>query len=238
MNVAAALTTYNEADIIAATLTHLYSEGVSNIYIADASTDGTRDIIDGFPCRVFDDTETCHRQPFWMERLIAQAADDGCDWVLCVDADEFWYAPSGVTIAEALADIDPIVGKLYAKMWQHLNCEMREPNPKSLHKVAVRAGHGIHIENGNHQAITPGGSLDNVLEIREIQFRNFEHFCRKIRERCDTLDPALPPGEGAHITQFKGWTAEQLAPIWQAHIDRATVEDPIPLRTSVCIPQL
>jgi glycosyltransferase involved in cell wall biosynthesis len=233
MKVAAVSTVRNEADIIAATLGHLYAEGVAEVYIADGrSTDGTRDILAQFPCKVFDDDSPIHRQPYWMERLVLQASEEGADWILCVDADEFWYATSGVTIPEALAEVDAtIIGKLYAKMWQHLDYEMREPQPKSLHKVAVRSGVGIQIANGNHDAVIAGGSLHDILSIREIQFRGFEHFCRKIQERCATLDPALPPGEGAHITQFKGWTKEQLAPIWQAHVDRATVNDPIPLRT-------
>jgi hypothetical protein len=232
VKLAAVSTVYHEADIIGATLQQLYDEGVANVYIAHGpSTDGTRDILAQFPCKVFDDPDPVHRQPLWMDRLVQQAGEDGAEWCLCVDADEFWYAPSGATIAEALVDIDPIVGKLYAKMWQHLDYELREHAPKSLHKVAVRPAGGVHIENGNHQAVTIGGSLHGILEIREIQFRGFEHFCRKIAERCATLDPALPPGEGSHITQFRGWTPDQLAPIWQAHIDRATVADPIPIRT-------
>ena len=239
MKLAAVSTVWNEADIIGATLTHLYSEGVANVYIADGmSTDGTRDVLAQFPCKVYDDTEDCHRQPYWMNRLVLQASEDGADWVICFDADEFWYAPSGRTLAETFDDIDAtIIGKVYAKMWQHLDYELREPQPKTLPKVAVHAGAGITIANGNHEAVVPGGALHDMLAIREIQFRGFEHFCRKIRARCERLDPALPPGEGTHMTQFKGWTDEQLAPIWQSFVDRATVHDPIPLRVAQCTPR-
>ncbi len=231
MKVAAVSTVWNEADIVGQTLTHLYSEGVANVYIADAmSTDGTRDVLAAFPCKIFDDHETCHRQPYWMERLVSQAYDDGADWVLCVDADEFWYSPSGSTIAEALATLPESIGKLYAQMWHHVDHSYREPQPKGLPKVAVRAGTGIQVANGNHEAVVSGGALLGVLAIREIQFRDFEHFCRKIEQRCATLDPSLPSYEGAHITQYRDWTKEQLEPVWAEMVARATVLDPIPLR--------
>lgn len=231
MRLAAVLTTFNEADIVGATLTHLYSEGVANVYIADGmSTDGTRDVLSGFPCRVYEDDSPIHRQPYWSSRLAQQAFDDGCEWALCCDADEFWHAPSGLTIAEALADIPESIGKLYAQMWQHIDYNWREPQPKGLPKVAVRAGDGIQIANGNHEAVTAGGSLHGVLAIREIQFRDFEHFVRKIRERCERLDPALPPGEGTHITQYEGWAKEDLWPMWRRMQEQATVHDPIPVR--------
>lgn len=231
MRIAAVSTVWNEADIIGATLTHLYNEGVANVYIADGmSTDGTRDVLSGFPCRVFNDTEDCHRQPWWIAKLAQQAYDDGCDWVLCVDADEFWYSPSGLTIAEALAEVDESIGKLYAQMWQHINYEYREPHPKRLRKVAFRAGSGIVVANGNHEAQTSGGSLDGVLALREIQYRDFEHFCRKIVERTTRLDPSLPAGEGTHVTQYFGRSKEELEPVWAEMVERATVLDPIPVR--------
>lgn len=231
MRVAAVSTILNEADIVGATLTHLYNEGVANVYIADGmSTDGTRDILAGFPCRVYDDTEDCHRQPWWIARLAQQAYEDGADWVLAVDADEFWYSPSGLTIAEALNEVDESIGKLYAQMWQHINYEYREPAPKRLRKVAFRASDGVVVANGNHEAQTGGGSLDGVLALREIQYRDFEHFCRKIVERTTRLDPSLPAGEGTHVTQYFGWSKEELEPVWREMVAQATVLDPIPVR--------
>jgi glycosyltransferase involved in cell wall biosynthesis len=232
VKVAAVSTVWNEADIIGATLTHLYTEGVANVYIADGmSSDGTRDVLAGFPCKVFDDTEDCHRQPYWISRLAQQAYDDGADWVIAWDADEFWYSPSGLTIAESLASLPESIGKLYAQMFQHVDVDYREPDPKPLPKVAIRATERPVIANGNHEASVPGGSLRGVLAIREIQYRTFEHFVRKIEERTTRLDPSLPAGEGTHVTQYYGWSKEQLVPVWEAMVGRATVLDPIPLRT-------
>ena len=225
-------TVRNEADIVGATLAHLYAEGVTDIYIADGmSTDGTRDVLAGFPCKVYDDTEKYHRQPYWSTRLAQEAFEAGADWVLCVDADEFWYAPNGATIAETL-ELYGVVDLLHAPMFQHLNYDMREPNPKPLPKVAFRARDGVQVANGNHAAQHPHfrGAELGLLAIREIQFRGFEHFVRKIGERCATLDPSLPAYEGTHMTQYRGWSKEQLEPEWEALVAKATVYAPIPVR--------
>jgi glycosyltransferase involved in cell wall biosynthesis len=232
MKLAAVMTVLNEADIIGATLTHLYTEGVANVYIYDGmSTDGTRDVLAGFPCKVFDDEAPIHRQPFLTTQLAQMAYEDGADWVLPVDADEFWVAPSGRTIAEELATVPDHVVKVYVPMYQHLDYDYREPNPKPLPKVAFRAADGIWVANGNHEAATTGATTFGLLALREIQYRGFEHFVRKIEERCATLDPSLPAGEGTHHTQYRGWTKEQLEPVWETLVGRATVLDPIPLRT-------
>jgi hypothetical protein len=232
VRIAAVSTVRNEADIVGDTVTHLLAEGVTDIYIADGmSTDGTRDVLRALPVNVYDDRETHHLQPYWIGRLADIAYDDGADWVLCVDADEFWYAPSGRTILEELTDVPAEVGKLYVRMWHHLDRYLREPNQKPLPKVAFRAGRGVEVANGNHEANPPGESREGVLAIREIQYRGFEHFCRKITERCATLDPRLPEGHGTHITQYRGWTKEQLLTEWETLVSRATVNDPIPCRS-------
>lgn len=232
MKLAAVTCVFNEADIIATTLTHLYGEGVDAVYVADGmSTDGTRDIYSQFPCKVFDQTEPFLVQPLWMERLAQQAYEDGADWVVPFDADEFWYAPSGLTIADTLKHY-AVADLHWVPMYQHINYDYREPSTKPHPKVAFRARDGVVVDNGNHAAHHPSfvGSEYGLLAIREIQYRGFEHFCRKIVERNATIDPSLPYSEGTHHKQYAGWSEEGLRPVWQAMVDRATVLDPIPVR--------
>lgn len=230
MKLAACLTIKDDGDIVGATMQHLYNEGVANIYVADGmSTDGTRDVLAAFPCKVYDDDSPIHRQPYWTTRLAREAFDDGCEWVLAVDADEFWCSPVG-TLHDTLAGLDPGFGTALAQMWQYIDYNYREPHPKPLPKVAFRATPGAQVANGNHAVTGVPGSVVGGLRICEIQFRDFEHFCRKIEARCATLDPSLPAGEGAHQTQYRGWTKEQLEPVWEQMVARATVFDPIPVR--------
>ena len=232
MKVAAIATVYNEADIIAETLTHLYCEGVASIYIVDGnSTDGTRDIYARFPVKVYDQTETFHAQPVWITRLAQVAYEDGADWVIPFDADEFWYAPSGLTIAETL-DRYAVADVHWAPMYQHINFDYREPDTKPLPKVAFRAYDDVRVANGNHAAQSHDfkGTEFGLLAIREIQYRGFDHFVRKIKERNATIDPSLPPTEGAHHKRYAGWSEEGLRLEWQKMVARANVLDPIPVR--------
>jgi hypothetical protein len=98
-------------------------------------------------------------------------------------------------------------------MYQHLDYEYREPDLKPLWKVAFRACANPQVANGNHAVSgIPGATSTGELAIREIQYRGFEHFCRKIQERNATIDPALGAGEGFHHKQYAGWTKEQLQP--------------------------
>lgn len=232
MRIAAVSTCKNEADIIGATLAHLYNEGVANVYIADGmSTDGTRDILSGFPCKMYDDTEDYHRQPYWISRLAQQAYEDGADWVIPFDADEFWVAAGFFTLAEAFELIEPEVGIVTAGMFQYVDFNYREPDVKPWPKVAFRSSPDVSVANGNHSVTgVPGATVGGVLEICEVQYRGFEHFCRKIVERNATIDPSLPYSEGTHHKQYAGWTKEQLQPVWEAMVARATVLDPIPVR--------
>jgi glycosyltransferase involved in cell wall biosynthesis len=227
------MTVRNEADIIGDTIAHHLAQGVDRILVYDGmSTDGTRDILATFPqVEVFDDTAHHHRQPFLTTRLARMAYIDGADWCLCVDADEFWVTCNGDTIADALNALPETARKLYARMYQHHDLDRREPDPKSLPKVAFRPTRHVEVANGNHEVNIDGG-IWGVLEVREVQYRSFEHFVRKIAERNATIDPSLPAGDGAHHRRYAGWTVEQLEPVWAEMQARPTILDPIPTRVS------
>lgn len=224
----AVMTVRNEVDIIGPCLAHLEAQGVDRVLIYDGmSTDGTRDIYPSHRfATVYDDTADHHRQPFLTSKLARQAFDEGAKWVLPVDADEFWVPCGGGTLAEVLTAQPPEVGKLYARMYQYHDFDRREPAPKPMPKVAFRPHENVEVQNGNHEVTIAGGVWD-VIEVREIQYRSFEHFCRKIIERNATFDPTLPGGDGQHHRQYEGWTAGQLEPVWAAMQARETVLDPI-----------
>lgn len=230
MNVAGVVTTYNEADIIAASVLHMRRQGVERIYAADASTDGTYELLLSLGVYVERDTESCHRQPWWTARLAERAYADGADWIVPFDADEFWFPRIYDTLAQTLENVDHDKSKLFGQMLHYHDFVWRHPDPKPHPKVIVRAQSGVVFANGNHNATVDGGDLRGWVEVREIQYRNFRHFCRKIAERCATLDPTLPPGEGTHHTDYRGWTETDLEPVWKELAAKATVRDPLWLR--------
>lgn len=234
--IAAVSTIRNEGDLIAVTLEHLLAEGVSLIYLADGmSTDDTRSEVRAVQRRhldqvfLLDDEEKYHYQPMWMNRLARMAAEAGAEWIVPFDADEFWYSPSG-TIAEAIDAIPLDVVKLYARMFQHHDWDRKEPVAKPLCKVAYRWSLDAWIVEGNHEVQMVGQTRSDVLELRELQYRSFEHFCRKVQERNATIDPELGPGTGTHHKALDGLSVEGLREFWDAYLVRETVHDPIPVR--------
>ena len=230
MKIAAVLTTHNEVDIVATTVLHLYRQGVDAIYAADSSTDGTYDLLTHLGVTVERDTENYHRQPWWTARLAEDAIDAGADWIVPFDADEYWFPVAAPTLRAALTDVPAGVGKLMGRMWHYHDWEWRWPHPKPHPKVIVRAQPNIVFANGNHNAATTGAELWDVAEVREVQYRSFDHYLRKIEARSATLDPTLPAGEGTHHTNYRGWSAERLAPVWADMKARATERDPLWLR--------
>src|SRR5512143_161327 len=89
----------NEVDILRINVLHHFSLGVDRFLIVDnGSTDGTDGVLrelsangrlewrrDGGP----------YRQSEITTELAQEAFRQGADWVIPVDADEFWYAPFG-----------------------------------------------------------------------------------------------------------------------------------------------
>jgi hypothetical protein len=233
--IAGIATCRNEADIIEASVLHLLDQGIDEVWLYDGmSTDGTRDILATLPVHVLDDTGLFHRQPLLTTELAHLAGAAGATWIVPWDIDEFWVATNGGTVKDTLLSLPADVGRVAADMYQHLNWEWREPAAKPLPKMAFRYNPAASVHNGNHDVDgIPGYRANGHLQIRELQYRGFEHFCRKIEERCQTLDPALGAGEGGHHTQYRGWTVEQLRPAWDEVVARATVHDPVPTKVNV-----
>ncbi len=231
--IAACSTVRNEVDIIEATVRHLFAEGVDHVYIADGlSTDGTREILDDLchshPLTVITDGEPYHYQPAWINRLAMLAASEGHDWIIPFDADEFWYSDLG-TIADVLAGLIPDVHVLAARMWQHTDWDHRHIDPQPHPKVAYRWAPSADIANGNHAVRgIIGTMLGGVLDIRELKFRGYEHFKRKIIERNQTLDPSLPQTDGWHMRVLDGLPESELRHAWDSMQQVPAILDPVP----------
>lgn len=233
--IAACYTCRNEADIVEASFRHMLAEGVDLIMVTDGrSDDGTRELIDALAGEtgsivVFDDPDPVHRQPALTMNLAQDAAERGAEWIICSDVDEFWYAPDGRSIKDALADCPH--DKLFARVFQHNDWDTRRVEPQYWPKVAFRYRPGVEIANGNHDCSLHGGQHD-VLEIRELQYRGFTHFCQKADDRARTLDPVYAAqGHGVHQTRIAALNAEQRAREWELLLARPTVHDPIPSRS-------
>lgn len=233
--IAAVSTIRNEADIISLSLRHLFAEGIDLVLIADASSDGTRQILDQIAeetgkvdWRV--DGEPFHRQTYWIDRLAAEAYARGAEWIIPWDADEFWYV-DGRPIAEALNALGPDVRRVDATLWNHVTPERRLAEPVHLPKVAYRWEPDAHIAPGSHGVSVGGATAHGFLNVRHWPWRTFGQFCRKVEERNQTLEPeGWVRGDGVQHTRLQGASHEQLRAAWEEWQASPTVDDPIPVR--------
>lgn len=233
MVITAVSTIYNEEDICGLTVEHLLANGVDRIYVAHGpSTDDTLSILESFGRSVVivDDPSEYHYQPQRTFDLSERASRDGATWVIPFDADEFVYAPNHDTIKDALAVVPDEVNKLVISCFGHTDWDHRHLVHRDLPKCAWRAGIPIHTFPGNHFVEIAGGEAYDVLWLRELQFRSFEHMLRKVEERCRTLDPTLGHSAGGHITRMKSMNDVELKDAWDGLMSVETVFDPIPMK--------
>lgn len=232
--IAAVSTIRGDADIAPLTVRHMFAQGVAAVLVA-AGDDTAFECLNAlntpnlylFNCR----DERHHEQQAWTDKLARTAAGTlGADWIIPFDADEFWYAPYAKNIRAALEAVPTDEQKLTAKLWHH-NDWLRKVIPaEPLPKVAYRWSPDAHIAPGNHDVTLPGG-LPNVLAVRHYQYRSFEQFCAKVRERNRTLAPeGRARGDGVHHTRLENASELELRIAWSDLLARATVHDPIPAR--------
>ena len=87
----------DEADIIEDNIRFHANAGVERFVVTDnSSLDGTREILEElsreFEIKIFDEPSHTIDQDRWVTRMANWLKEnDGCDWIINNDADEFWY---------------------------------------------------------------------------------------------------------------------------------------------------
>lgn len=125
MTVCALMLVKDEADIVGYTIQHLLGQVDKIIVANNGSTDGTSGILadlvnDGNPIDVYDDDERGYYQDDKTTQLAQLAFEEGFDWVMPCDADEYWYAPDGRPIRDFLDGLAPDVQIVTAAMYHHI----------------------------------------------------------------------------------------------------------------------
>lgn len=97
----------NEADIIRVNVRYHLSAGFDRMLIVDnGSTDGTDEVLRRLSkdsrVRWTRDSSSSFRQGEVFTELAREAHSEGADWIVPIDADDFWHAPGG-DIREVLA---------------------------------------------------------------------------------------------------------------------------------------
>jgi hypothetical protein len=238
MSVFAIMMVKDEVDILEATIQHCLTQGVEHFVISDnLSSDGTTGLLATLAgdmpgmFTVFEDPEVGYYQSRKMTELARRAGNLGADWIVPVDADEFWYTPNPqLTIREALGlspnDIECAYSFEQYGPW-------RATEPKRLAKVAFRYRPGCMLAQGNHDVLGAGTSRGwHLLEIREYQYRTVEQTIRKVRNGKVAYDATdLHPMEGAHWREMGQWSDSELTEWWERHTASLSLWDPPPWKS-------
>lgn len=225
----------DEEDIIGYTLSHLLSQGLDGIVIADnMSKDRTRSILEGLSDRypagriiIVDDNELAYHQSAKMTELGHKAAECGAEIVIPFDADELVYSTvPGKTVADLLAESK--FEAVAIPMWNHyctlsdvpgeINPYRRMPwmlkKPSTLGKAAYRYSSDYTVAAGNHQILDHGVLVpgdDIGLALRHFAWRDEDQWIRKIirGSRAMIAAPDIPRTTCLHWREYGEALAEK-----------------------------
>ncbi len=164
-------------------------------------------------------------------RLAYMAATDGADWIIPFDADEFWIDPLGGTIRSVLEAQPPDVLKVHCAVFKHADWDHKYVTQNPMGKVCFRPSPEMTVAWGNHdvQLSQSGNEEHGLLEIRELQYRDYDHFLQKVqkaRELFASWD--VPPEYGHHMRLLAELPDQALPAAFLNLRDGETVLDPIP----------
>lgn len=188
----------DEADIIGANLRHHMALGLDGIVVFEnMSRDDTGEIARSVPgVLVFEDLEKAFKQDSKNRNMTEIAMANGAEWVIAIDADEFWYPTISKTIPEAVRKLDYDRDCFRALSYHHVCSAFDDPdetNPVlrmrwrsakcSALKVAHRCGPGTYTWGGNESIIRDGEfvhpRVQPDIRMRHYPVRSLKHLKRK-----------------------------------------------------------
>ncbi len=194
----------DEEDIVRENLDFHLAQGVERVIVTDnGSEDRTIELLRPYEerglVRLVREPTDDYSQGVWVTRMARLAAEEGADWVINNDADEFWWPRSG-TLRSTFEALDRRVGVVVAHranfvprpedgraFWERMTLREREslnPLGKPLPpKVAHRAHPEITVVQGNHRVdgVDLGERLDDgSIEILHFPMRTYSQFENKI----------------------------------------------------------
>jgi hypothetical protein len=193
-------------DLIASNLDFHLEMGVDHFIVMDhLSTDKTREILYPYEIRglitYIYQMEDTFFQARWVTGMARLAYEEGADWVINNDADEFWY-PGHSDLKYVLSQVPPRYegasvernhfvprhlppGEFFADALTIRYVGLLDPSGKPwIGKVCHRGHPGIEVGYGNHTAGIGGRALsimcDAPLEILHFPMRSYEKFERNV----------------------------------------------------------
>ena len=216
----------DEADILNSMLRFHLEQGVDWIIATDnGSVDGSLAILQRYArqgkLQLIQEPEQTHDQAVWVTRMARMAAEQGADWVINSDADEFWWPRSG-TLKTTLEQLPASVEACRVERTNFLPPPRDSRDRRPFHqrqllrervsrnslgeplppKLIHRAHPAVAIGDGNHNAVVAGQPLEAIadagIEILHVPIRSYGQLERKIRQGAEALERnrRVDPGVG------------------------------------------
>lgn len=230
----------DEADLVAAMIEHHLGQGVDLIIATDnASTDGTREILAQYAelgvVELHDDPRLEKQQAEVVTSMARRAfVEHGATWVINADADEFWFARSGKTLAEALSAVPDNIQSFNVPVRNLLGAPLEsgsalpthiwrdERTREALEAVGLhahptsdcvhRGSAHVTIQQGNHGSSLPLSSdVDPTfaLEVLHVPFRQWSRYQNRVRNTASAYERSgLTPSPRHHGMRDARWLDE------------------------------
>ena len=184
IKIVATILAKNEEDILDQMIQHHIQQGVSQFIVTDNnSTDSTRSIFEKYKevVEIINEPDSTHNQPQHVTRMARMACKLNPDWIVHLDADEFWC-----NLTHLRAFDGPVVGcqRMYlhppgGSMEHYLDFSVVPGIPDEC-KVAHRPDPDIEITHGNHGV---KGNLKTVFTDKIVRhhypIRSYDQFRQK-----------------------------------------------------------
>jgi hypothetical protein len=236
MAVAAISMVHNEQDVIGYVVRHMLAECDLVLVADNESTDATREILEAIDdprLLIFDEPCEDFAQVRVLMRLTREAEVRHASWIVPFDADEWWYCPTGLRIADVLDAFPSVVHATRAEaldMVPQPSDPAGEPDPFARlrwarpataaspenRKIAFRPGGLRRLTQGCHALQGEPFPPFGPLRIKHVPYRSFEQAKAKLRHGRSALAQSNePPGSGWHWREWGALSEDGLREWWR-----------------------
>lgn len=203
-NVVGTMLVKNEEDIIAECIEHSLANGVTKILLTDnGSDDRTVEIASKYPeVQILHEPGNDYQQGEWQTKMARMAYEMGAEWVVPIDADEFWeglpnllHVPPkfGVMLADAMYEHYPtdLIEEPFKRT--QMPCYGRQVRNTfgywGIGRMAFRPTPNIEVGMGQHSLGNYAGEIALVKEIwiHHYPIRAYERYAKKIKSGVEAL---------------------------------------------------
>lgn len=217
----------NEADVIEMMIQHLEYQGFDGLIIADnMSEDDTYNKILNYQgnlrVHLLKDQEFRFYQGAKISFLAKIARRLGAEWIIPVDADEFWFATGG-TVKEFLKEraekkVSAVIHNIYPTDIEGIFRVDLHPHPYK--HIAFKSYPTARVSEGSHSVKRPGNSADG-LHLLHLPWRSREQMAAKVRTSSLAMTAANLSGIDGHWMDMAEFSNQEMDRIWNCIMGRS-----------------